>query len=196
MTSTIEYRDPGNYTRIFRDKYAQDDTWIKEFLLKAQIGHIATRWETQPFLTPLLFWYSEEKHTIYVHTNLYGRLQANCEQYPEACFEACEMGRLLPSNVALEFGMQYASVVAFGKVRRVQDDEEKRFGLQGLLDKYFPDLKAGVDYRPILQEELDQTGVFAFEIESWSGKKNWKDSAKQSTDWKPLDTSILERYGE
>ena len=43
--------------------------------------------------------------------------------------------------------------------------------LQGLLDKYFPDLKPRRDYRPITSEELAATAVFAIEVESWSGKQ-------------------------
>ena len=43
----------------------------------------------------------------------------------------------------------------------------------GLLDKYFPDLKPGKDYRPITPEEISRTSVFAIEIEAWSGKEKF-----------------------
>jgi nitroimidazol reductase NimA-like FMN-containing flavoprotein (pyridoxamine 5'-phosphate oxidase superfamily) len=62
-------------------------------------------------------------------------------------------------------------VIVFGEARIMKDDVEKRLGLQGLLDKYFPDLHVGEDYRPITSEELDQTVVFAIEINAWSGKQ-------------------------
>lgn len=185
----------GSYTTIFRDQYAQSDAWIEEFLSKSPIGHVASHWENQPFVTPVLFWYDRSRRSLYFHTNLYGRLRTNCERFQEVCFETCEMGKLLPSNIAMEFGAQYASVVAFGKIRLVEDDPEKGYGLMGLLQKYFPDLEAGVDYRAITQEELEQTAVFCIEIESWSGKRNWKEEVHQEESWKPLDQSILRRYG-
>lgn len=184
-----------SFTTIYRSQYAQPEPWIEEFLLKSLIGHVATRWENQPFITPVLFWYDASQRRIYFHTNLYGRLRTNSEQFPEVCFETCEMGKLLPSNIALEFGVQYASVVAFGKIRFVEDDSEKEVGLIGLLRKYFPDLEAGVDYRPITQDELNQTAVFCIEIESWSGKKNWKEGVCQDSAWKPLPDSVLKSYG-
>jgi nitroimidazol reductase NimA-like FMN-containing flavoprotein (pyridoxamine 5'-phosphate oxidase superfamily) len=53
----------------------------------------------------------------------------------------------------------------------LEDPAAKERALQGLLDKYFPDLKPGVDYRPITPEELDETAVFAVDIEAWSGKR-------------------------
>jgi hypothetical protein len=40
-----------------------------------------------------------------------------------------------------------------------------------LLDKYFPQLVSGRDYRPITEKEMARTSVFAIEIEGWSGKQ-------------------------
>jgi nitroimidazol reductase NimA-like FMN-containing flavoprotein (pyridoxamine 5'-phosphate oxidase superfamily) len=174
---------------ILRKKYAQDEAWIAEFLQGEAIGHIATRWDEQPFITPVLFWYEAETHAIYFHTNITGRLRANIERHPQACFEACKGGKLLPSNVALEFAYQYESAVAFGAIRLVVDPGEQRRVLTGLIAKYFPDIKPGAAYRPIQDDELKRTAVYAFDIQSWSGKRNWKERAMQSDDWPPLATS-------
>jgi nitroimidazol reductase NimA-like FMN-containing flavoprotein (pyridoxamine 5'-phosphate oxidase superfamily) len=62
-------------------------------------------------------------------------------------------------------------VVVFGRARMVEDDGEKRRALQAILDKYFPDLRPGRDYRPITEAELNATAVYAIEIETWSGKQ-------------------------
>ncbi len=188
------YSQSQTYHQVFRKKYAQDEQWIAAFLTKAQVGHVASHWENQPFITPLLFWFDAGKKLIYFHTNIKGRLVENCTHFAEACFEASEMGRLLPSNAAIEFGVQYASVVAFGKIHLVDDEAEKRAGLQGLLDKYFPDLSAGVDYRPITKEELVRTAVIRMDIESWSGKKNWKQEVQQIKDRKALNENVIEKY--
>jgi nitroimidazol reductase NimA-like FMN-containing flavoprotein (pyridoxamine 5'-phosphate oxidase superfamily) len=61
-----------------------------------------------------------------------GRVRANIERHDRVCFEASEAGRFLPSNVALEFSVQYASVVAFGTARIIKDSEEKRRALYSL----------------------------------------------------------------
>ncbi len=86
-------------------------------------------------------------------------------------FSVAELGRLLPAKTALNFSNEYASVCLFGQARIVGTDEEKRHGLQGQLAKYFPDLHPGADYRPITDEEMAQTSVYAVEIEGWSGKQ-------------------------
>ena len=95
-------------------------------------------------------------------------------------------GRRLPSNVALEFSLQYESLVAYGCVQVLEDFAEKREALYGLLAKYFPDMTAGREYRPITDQELKCTSVYRIQIESWSGKRNWAEQAEQSDEWPPL----------
>jgi nitroimidazol reductase NimA-like FMN-containing flavoprotein (pyridoxamine 5'-phosphate oxidase superfamily) len=102
------------------------------------------------------------------------------------CFEASEYGKLLPANTALEFSIQYESVVVFGKIRIIEDEVEKKAALYGLIAKYFPQMTPGVHYRPITEPELKRTSVYAIAIDSWSGKRNWKERAEQSEAWAPL----------
>jgi hypothetical protein len=71
--------------------------------------------------------------------------------------------------------------------RVVQDREEARRALYGLIQKYFPAMTAGREYRPITDQELKRTSVYAIQIEEWTGKENWKDRADQSDEWQPLD---------
>lgn len=175
---------PPNEMRL--PEYARDDEWIVEFLTAAQVGHIATRWDEQPFITPTLFWYDPGKHEIYFHSNITGRVRANVERHPQVCFETYRSGKLLPSNVALEFGMQYESVIAFGEIRVLEDERESRQALYGLIEKYFPDMVPGEHYRPITEKELRRTSVYAISIGSWSGKRNWEERADQSDKWPPL----------
>ncbi len=82
-----------------------------------------------------------------------------------------EMGRLLPAAEALEFSVEYAGLVVFGKIAVVDDEIEAKVALQSLLDKYAPHLEAGRDYRPPVKEELLRTSVFRISIDDWSAKK-------------------------
>ncbi len=170
-----------------RPHLARDDDWIRAFLKLAQIGHIATSADGQPFVTPTTFWYDEENHQIAFHSNIAGRIRSNIESNPKVSLEASELGRFLPSNVALEFSLQYRSVMVFGAARVVTDPEEARRLLYGLIGKYFPNMTAGKEYRGITDRELRATSVYAIQIEAWSGKENWAERADQSDEWTPLD---------
>jgi hypothetical protein len=154
-----------------RKDRAKDDTWIREYLKRVPFGMLATEFEGQPFIKPTLFVYDESENAIYIHGALVGRMRTNLEA--NACVSFCiaEMGRLLPADTAMEVGVEYASVVVFGKAEVLPDSGDAKRGLQLLLDRYFPHLKPGVDYREILPQELDITSVYRINIDSWSGKE-------------------------
>jgi uncharacterized protein len=190
MSRNYKDQSPTSYQRL--PEHKREDDWIRSFLHKAQVGHIASTWDDQPFLTPSNFWFDEAEHRIIFHSNIAGRVRANIERNPKVCLEVSEMGKLLPSNIALEFSLQYRSVLVFGAAHILEDPEEKRAVLYALIQKYFPTMEAGKEYRPITDKELKRTTVYAMQIESWSGKENWKDKADQSEEWPALDEKWFE----
>ena len=173
-------------------EYQRDDAWIRAFLRQAKVGHIASARDGQPFVNPSTFWFDEAHHQIIFHSNVAGRIRSNIESNSRVCFEASELGKTLPSNVALEFSLQFRSVVIFGNARLISDPEEARRVLSGLIHKYFPTMTAGREFREITDKELKRTSVYAIRIEEWSGKENWKDRADQSDEWPPLDEKWFE----
>jgi nitroimidazol reductase NimA-like FMN-containing flavoprotein (pyridoxamine 5'-phosphate oxidase superfamily) len=140
-------------------------------LRRAPIGVLATVHDGYPFLNSNIFVYDDAAHAIYLHTARVGRTRANIESDGHVCFSVHEMGRLLPADTALEFSVEYASVVVFGTATCVSDPQQATDALHLLLRKYAPHLQAGQDYRPVVPEELVRTGVYCISIEEWSGKK-------------------------
>jgi uncharacterized protein len=153
-----------------RKNRARGDAWIKAFLHRGAYGMLATEHEGQPFIKPVNYAYAESENAIYFHGALKGRTRVNIENNPRVSFCVAEMGRLLPAETARGVGVEYASVVVFGRVELTSDAEQARHGLQLLLDRYFPHLKTGIDYREINAEDLMDTAVYRLAIDSWSGK--------------------------
>ncbi len=181
---------PTDFQRL--PEYKRDDAWIREFLHRGIIAHVAHSDGQQPFVTPTNYWFDEEYEQIIFHSNRAGRLRSNLESHAQICLEVSEYGRLLPSNAALEFSIQYRSVLVFGKIRILEENAEKRRALQGLLSKYFPGYRSGIEYRPITENELARTSVYALGIDTWSGKENWQEAAEMTTDWPPLPAEMQE----
>jgi hypothetical protein len=154
-----------------RDRAIDDEGWIRGLLRRAPLGVLASVLDGQPFVNSNLFVYDQDREAIYLHTHRSGRTRTNLEADDRVCFTVTEMGRLLPAPVALDFSVEYASVVVFGRASIVGDESEAARCLQMLLDKYAPHLQAGRDYRPPVHDELVRTSVYAIAIEEWSGKK-------------------------
>ena len=166
---TKDYLDQP-YTEIRRKDRAKDEAWIKTFLHRAPVGVMAISYQDQPFINTRLFVYDEAAHAIYTHGAKSGRTPATIVENNRVCFSVSEMGRLLPADEAVEVSVEFAGVVAFGKISIVDDKAEAKHALQLLMEKYFPHLKPGKDYRPTNEKDLKITAVFRIDIQSWSGK--------------------------
>lgn len=175
MTS-IDYAASPPHVIRRSERAVEDEGWIKALLHRAPYGVLATVHEDQPFINSNLFVFDEPAYAIYMHTANIGRTRANVERNHRICFSVSEMGRLLPAATALEFSVEYAGVTVFGHAKVVTSEDEARHGLQLLLDKYFPHLQSGRDYRPITPEELARTTVYRIQIEQWSGKQKKADA--------------------
>jgi nitroimidazol reductase NimA-like FMN-containing flavoprotein (pyridoxamine 5'-phosphate oxidase superfamily) len=186
MPRDYDLQQDGPAAHQRRPEYARDDAWIRAFLRTAQIAHIASLWDDQPFITPSTFFYDETNQRLIFHSNVSGRVRANLERQPRVCVEVSEMGRALPSNVALEFSLQFRSVAIFGLARVLADPDEQRAAMHQLIAKYFGHMQLGTDYRPATDKELRRTSVYEIKIESWSGKENWPERADQSDEWPAL----------
>jgi nitroimidazol reductase NimA-like FMN-containing flavoprotein (pyridoxamine 5'-phosphate oxidase superfamily) len=186
---SLEQGGPTLHQR--RPQYVRDEDWIRVLLRRGLVAHIATRWDDQPFVTPTIYYFDQPGHRLIFHSNIAGRLRANIERHPRVSAEISEMGRLLPSNAAVEFSLQYRSVMVFGEASVLHGAADQREMLHALIAKYFPGMEPGGDYRPVTNAELKRTAVYALQIEAWSGKENWKERADQSEDWPALDAKWL-----
>lgn len=189
MARSYTSASPTEYQRL--PERTRDEAWVRAFLHRIEIAHIGHSADGQPFVTPTNFWYDEDGQRIIFHANIAGRLRANLESNPQVCLEISEMGGFLPANTALEFSVQYRSVMVFGRAEILQDPDEQRRVLYALISKYFPRMAAGREYRPITDKELARTTVYALQIESWSGKESWQEKADESPDWPPLPEGFM-----
>jgi len=168
--STSETADPRAQLRR-RDR-GKDEPWVRALLRASGMGFLATvDDEGQPFLNSNLYVFDEERHCLYLHTHRTGRTRDNVAGHDRVAFSVAAMGRLLPALEALEFSVEYAGAVVFGRGTVVEDPEECRHGLRILLEKYAPHLRYGIDYRATTDDELKRTAVYRIDIEAWSGKQ-------------------------
>lgn len=159
---------------------SRDEAWIRGFLHRGDAAVLASVLEGRPFCLPRIFAFDDERNAVYVHGAYGGETGRVLEAAAGAddpgrgvpmSLTVFEMGRLLPADEALEFGVEFASVIAKGRAVEVEDPEEAEHGLLLLMAKYAPHLEAGTDYRAIAPEEVQRTSVIRIDIESWSGKE-------------------------
>lgn len=158
-----------------KDRAITDDEWIRGFLKAAPYVTIATALDGQPCQHVVTFVYDPETHALYAHTANNGLLRRNIDRNPKVCANTAVMNRLLPAETAREFSVEYESVTVFGTASIVSDLDVGRDKMQFLIDKYFPHLTSGKDYRPTTPKEIAEIAIIKIAVDDWTAKRKQVD---------------------
>ena len=161
----------------YQGKAVDDPEWIREFLAGQETGVLGLVDGETPHLVTQLFVYDDEEGAIFLHGAQAGRAYDLVEggDQPRASFTTSEKGRYIPADEPVNFTVEYSSVVAYGTIDLRTADGEKRRVLERFMDKFAPQLTEGEDYQEMTDESIERTAVYRLDVESWSGKKGWKD---------------------
>lgn len=154
---------------IVQRKRVMTDEAAREFLKIGQVAHVATVCEDGwPHVIPLVYVY-EGGPLLYFHTgNIRPSLfRENLKLKPQVCLEVSQMGDLHPGKqYACQSALVYTSVVAYGSVRELDDDSQKVWFYDRLLEKHGnPEWHFDPGY-PL----LDKTTLLEMQIEIVTGK--------------------------
>jgi len=134
----------------------------KSLLIKAEYGVLSTiSRDGIPYGVPLNFCVID--NNIYFHSASEGQKIDNIEYNKFVSF--CVIGKteILPDK----FDTKYESVIIFGKVEEVFNNE-KQMALEELLHKYSPDFfDKGIKY---IEDSRNRTRVFRISIDKLTGK--------------------------
>ncbi len=122
-----------------------------------------------PYVVPLLYvWLDGE---IWTHnTRAVGHLRRNVNHEPRVCFEVDAPGQVFPyGRFECDTSVSYRSVIAFGRIRVVEDSEAKARFCSALMAKYG---NAEWDRPRDVFPRLDQITVYAITLERVTGKQN------------------------
>lgn len=121
----------------------------------------------EPYIVTLNYGYSWNADTIklYFHSAPEGR-KINCiKSNPRVCFTISICNPIIQGEKACNYGMKYQSVVGYGTMRIVENDDERIRGLNLLMKQY-----TGKDSWNYDDDMLKRTMVSCLEVEKISGK--------------------------
>jgi len=155
---------------IRRADLVMDEAETRALLEGGYCGRLATVGaDGWPYCLPLLYVAMEGR--IYLHNAAAaeGHLRRNLAHETRVCFAVDEPGEVHGyGRYECDTTISYRSVLAFGRVRVVAEDEEKRRFCTALMRKY----GSAIEGRPRdFFPRLEQIAVYALHIERLSGKR-------------------------
>ena len=116
-----------------------------------------------PYAVPLNFVLIE--NSLYFHSAAEGHKVDALKRDPKASFCVVEKNTVVPKLLATA----YKSAVAFGTIRILSEEAEKRTALKALAEKYSSAFPAEAEKE--IAHYLGQVFVFALDIETMTGKE-------------------------
>jgi len=118
--------------------------------------------EGYPYAVPLSF--SFESGKIFFHSAKLGHKIDAVQKNEKASFCVIDKDIVVPDK----FNTIYASVIAFGKVRIITDENDRKLALRSLIKKYSPEHLAQGENE--ISKYWDKVELIEFEIEHITGK--------------------------
>lgn len=117
-----------------------------------------------PYAVPISYVYDNGK--IYFHSAKTGHKTDAIKKYSKASFCVIDQDNIIPE----EYTTHYRSVIAFGKVRIIEDEEEVRESIEKLAIKYHPKDSEANRNKEICRS-WNSFSMIEFSIEHITGKK-------------------------
>jgi nitroimidazol reductase NimA-like FMN-containing flavoprotein (pyridoxamine 5'-phosphate oxidase superfamily) len=147
-----------------KDREINDIDLIEDIIRNSLVCRLGMSRDNQPYVVPLCFAYSD--NTVYFHSAGEGLKLEILQQNPNVCVEFDIDQEVIQGATPCEWGMQYRSVIGFGKASFVEDLEEKRKGLDAIMKHY-----SGRSFEYV-EPAIESTCIIKVAIESMTGKES------------------------
>ena len=159
---------PSGRTRVRREAHRgrYDRTTIDAVLDAALVCHLAFVDGGQPFAVPTL--HARVGDVVYVHGSSAGRALRALAAGAPACLTATLIDGLVLARSVFEHSVDYRSAVLLGRLRTVDEPDDKLAALEAFTEKLLPGRWA--EARSPSRKELAATSILAMPIEEASAK--------------------------
>lgn len=155
-------------TRLRRlpDKGHNDIRLAREIIDEARICHVGFVADELPYVVPMAL--GRDGDNILLHGSVASRLMKNLGSGLPCCVTITQLDGLVLARSAFNSSMNYRSLMVFGVARQITDPEEKKRGLDILVEHLLPGRLA--DLRPSTRKEINATTLLSLPLETFSIK--------------------------
>jgi uncharacterized protein len=150
-----------------KEREISDPAIIDDIIRSAEICRVAFADNNIPYIIAMNFGFSGgDKPSLYFHCAPSGRKLEMMKKNDYVCFQLDTDHLLIRGDKACDWGMKYRSIVGYGRLSVVENNEERRKGLDLIMDHY-----GGLgkyDYEPGL---FSRTTLLRLDIKEISAKQ-------------------------
>ena len=151
-----------------KDREVTDLQEIAKIIDKCEVIRLGLADGNVPYIVPLNFGYEvvDDRVAFVFHSALEGRKIDMMKKNPNVCFELDCSLTILKGAVACNWGAEFESVVGYGEIKFIENDDEKKTALNLLMARY------GFEGPPeYMQSALAKTAVYKLYVSEVTGKR-------------------------
>ncbi|MBF0112258.1 MAG: pyridoxamine 5'-phosphate oxidase family protein [Desulfamplus sp.] len=147
-----------------KEKEITQKSEIEAVIRKSNVCRLGLSDGEMPYIVPLCFGYKDE--VIYLHSALEGKKIDILQKNQNVCFEFDVDVELKKSDKPCSWGMNFQSVIGFGKASFVEDFKDKQDALNIIMGQYSD---GSFEFS---QSAINAIAVIKIEIISMTGKRS------------------------
>lgn len=148
-----------------QDKAITNSKIINQLLQQSQVVRVAFSIDNTPHIVPLSYGYKNNK--IYIHSSREGSKIEMIKKNNHVCFEVEQGSEVIKDEIACNWTTKYRSIIGWGNITIIDDDQQKRRGLDIIMQKY-----GGGDQHDYNSKQVDNMYLLVIEIEKLTGKQS------------------------
>jgi nitroimidazol reductase NimA-like FMN-containing flavoprotein (pyridoxamine 5'-phosphate oxidase superfamily) len=150
-----------------KDREIKDAKELEEILQKADVCRIAFAVDGIPYIVAMNFGYVwKDRLTLYFHCAKEGKKLELMKSNNMVCFEMDIDHEIVEAAIACDWGMKYRSIVGLGSIETIEEETEKKKGLDCIMDHYRFNGKKEYD-----EKVLNITEILRLTVTEFTGKK-------------------------
>jgi nitroimidazol reductase NimA-like FMN-containing flavoprotein (pyridoxamine 5'-phosphate oxidase superfamily) len=150
-----------------KEREVTDIAELESIISRSDVCRVAFADKDVPYIVTMNFGYMHGEHgSLYFHCANEGRKLEMIRKNNYVCFELDTDHEIKTGKLACDYGMKYSSIVGFGFVAKVNDNEEKIKGLNYIMEHY-----AGPGEFSYRTEMLSVTTVLRLDVTEMTGKR-------------------------
>lgn len=151
-----------------KDREITDINEIQDIFAKALVCRVSFSYNDTTYIVPMNFGYVlNDRNELYFHCAREGKKIDYLKKNNYVCFEIDTDHELVIGSDACDYSMKYRSVIGWGYINIIDDDDQKIIGLNHILSRYSSDTRFSYQ-----KSNLDRILVLKLEISEMTGKKH------------------------
>ena len=172
-----------------KDRQEADPAFLKSLLHDTVSCSIAIQRDGYPLNHVAFFAYDEANHEIIFHFSKHGFAGDEIIDGKKVCISVYKYGKLYTAKRAVDFGCEYQSVIIYGTIQILKQENERMSGMNLFFQKFFSHIPKDA-YEEFTSTDAKPIHVARVKINDWFGKEHRVPGLALSSFYSPLDAII------